>query len=387
MAAEEDEAPLNQSPPPLQQPSDSPLPDLPINADIHQAGELEAVVAGETSDAAAVNTEVVVDDVAPAEGGEMHAMDGIEDEIVVVEKKEDEGTEVDLEPENVEEAETNLIIGEEEVQIRDDENTDEAPPVGDDEEEEDNDEKKGEEENEKEDEEGDEIEDEKVEEGDEIEEDEKVEEGDGIEEDVKEEEGDEEIEEAGEQEQEQEEEEEEDDDEETEVDGDGGLTEDKEAAEDMEVTEEEQSVSGGKRKRGNAKTSKSTGRVPSKKKMEEDVCFICFDGGDLVLCDRRGCPKAYHPSCINRDEAFFQSKGKWNCGFDFEPRPPVYEAATLLLCQGSKYINCPIRSFRAMISRHVERDDFLANERISMSREWRFDKPFVDLKVFASASA
>jgi hypothetical protein len=41
---------------------------------------------------------------------------------------------------------------------------------------------------------------------------------------------------------------------------------------------------------------------------------MCFDGGDLVLCDRRGCTKAYHPSCVDRDEAFFQTKGKWNCG-------------------------------------------------------------------------
>ncbi|MED6174972.1 hypothetical protein PIB30_074078 [Stylosanthes scabra] len=48
---------------------------------------------------------------------------------------------------------------------------------------------------------------------------------------------------------------------------------------------------------------------------EEDVCFICFDGGSLVLCDRRGCPKAYHPACIKRDEAFFRSKAKWNCGW------------------------------------------------------------------------
>ncbi|KAG7640969.1 Zinc finger CCCH-type [Arabidopsis suecica] len=42
---------------------------------------------------------------------------------------------------------------------------------------------------------------------------------------------------------------------------------------------------------------------------------MCFDGGDLVLCDRRGCTKAYHPSCVDRDEAFFQTKGKWNCGW------------------------------------------------------------------------
>ena len=64
--------------------------------------------------------------------------------------------------------------------------------------------------------------------------------------------------------------------------GGGGMGEDTEEAE-----EQSRSVSGGKRKRGSGKNSKSTGRVPSRKKMEEDVCFICFDGGELVLCDRR----------------------------------------------------------------------------------------------------
>ena len=34
------------------------------------------------------------------------------------------------------------------------------------------------------------------------------------------------------------------------------------------------------------------------------VCFWYF----------RGCPRAYHPSCVNRDEAFFRAKGRWNCG-------------------------------------------------------------------------
>ncbi|KAL8143394.1 hypothetical protein V2J09_016426 [Rumex salicifolius] len=55
--------------------------------------------------------------------------------------------------------------------------------------------------------------------------------------------------------------------------------------------------------------------VAKKSKEEEDVCFICFDGGNLVLCDRRDCPKAYHPACVKRDESFFKRRVRWNCGW------------------------------------------------------------------------
>lgn len=77
-------------------------------------------------------------------------------------------------------------------------------------------------------------------------------------------------------------------------------------------------ISGGKRKRG--KNTKAAGKAQLLNMVglpveEEDVCFVCFDGGDLVLCDRKNCPKAYHPSCVNRDDKFFQSKGRWSCGW------------------------------------------------------------------------
>ncbi|CAH9087121.1 unnamed protein product [Cuscuta epithymum] len=75
-----------------------------------------------------------------------------------------------------------------------------------------------------------------------------------------------------------------------------------------------------KRKRGRPPRGQAAAKPPPPKRKrevdeEEDVCFICFDGGSLVLCDRKGCPKAYHPACIKRDESFFRSKAKWNCGW------------------------------------------------------------------------
>ncbi|KAL9273175.1 Zinc finger CCCH domain-containing protein, partial [Drosera capensis] len=84
---------------------------------------------------------------------------------------------------------------------------------------------------------------------------------------------------------------------------------------EMEIegeTEAEASKSGsdGKQKWGRKpKLSTKTSEIL----VGDDVCFICLDGGELVLCDHRGCPKAYHPSCVDRDEAFFRAKGRWTC--------------------------------------------------------------------------
>ncbi|KAJ9147002.1 hypothetical protein P3X46_029211 [Hevea brasiliensis] len=96
-----------------------------------------------------------------------------------------------------------------------------------------------------------------------------------------------------------------------------------------------------KRKRGRPPRIHGKTRPPTpsliKKKDEEDVCFICFDGGSLVLCDRRGCPKAYHPACIKRDEAFFRSKAKWNCGWHICSR---CQKASHYMCYTCPYSLC-----------------------------------------------
>ena len=60
--------------------------------------------------------------------------------------------------------------------------------------------------------------------------------------------------------------------------------------EDVAAAEVKSSV--GKRRRGRPPGQGGQGRpkaaTPARKKNdEEDVCFICFDGGSLVLCDRR----------------------------------------------------------------------------------------------------
>ncbi|KAM5340772.1 histone-lysine N-methyltransferase NSD2 isoform 1-T1 [Glossophaga mutica] len=46
------------------------------------------------------------------------------------------------------------------------------------------------------------------------------------------------------------------------------------------------------------------------KKASEDECFRCGDGGQLVLCDRKACAKAYHLACLGLRKRPF---GKWVC--------------------------------------------------------------------------
>ncbi|KAF5754914.1 putative chromatin regulator PHD family [Helianthus annuus] len=100
------------------------------------------------------------------------------------------------------------------------------------------------------------------------------------------------------------------------VDTDVESDEEKAGAESPEQSVKTRGCRGKKRKRG-GKTPQATPKSSGggrKTVEEEDVCFMCYDGGDLVICDKRNCPKAYHPACINREEAFFQTKGRWNCG-------------------------------------------------------------------------
>lgn len=45
----------------------------------------------------------------------------------------------------------------------------------------------------------------------------------------------------------------------------------------------------------------------------EEWCFVCKDGGDLMLCDYKNCPKAYHPRCVGEKKSFMYSEKHWDC--------------------------------------------------------------------------
>ena len=50
----------------------------------------------------------------------------------------------------------------------------------------------------------------------------------------------------------------------------------------------------------NAKLKPKRRRLrPEGKHTHEYFCFCCGDGGELVMCDRKDCPKAYHLLCLN----------------------------------------------------------------------------------------
>ena len=44
------------------------------------------------------------------------------------------------------------------------------------------------------------------------------------------------------------------------------------------------------------------------RKVSEDMCFVCGDGGDLLCCSY--CPKVYHLACVDLDRL---PTGQWAC--------------------------------------------------------------------------
>ncbi|XP_054470085.1 histone-lysine N-methyltransferase NSD2 [Anoplopoma fimbria] len=61
----------------------------------------------------------------------------------------------------------------------------------------------------------------------------------------------------------------------------------------------------GKRLKRKYKRRKTEG-----KKKSDDDCFRCGDGGQLVLCGKKTCTKAYHLTCLNLTKRPF---GRWDC--------------------------------------------------------------------------
>ena len=48
--------------------------------------------------------------------------------------------------------------------------------------------------------------------------------------------------------------------------------------------------------------------------VHEDDCYICGDGGELLLCDKGGCSKCYHRDCLGGPVT---TRGKWICPWHF----------------------------------------------------------------------
>uniref|UniRef100_A0A7S1NRP8 Helicase C-terminal domain-containing protein n=1 Tax=Eutreptiella gymnastica TaxID=73025 RepID=A0A7S1NRP8_9EUGL len=53
-------------------------------------------------------------------------------------------------------------------------------------------------------------------------------------------------------------------------------------------------------------------RAAAVKKLSEDWCFVCQDGGEMVCCTH--CPKVYHTQCVELEEI---PKGTWLCPWHF----------------------------------------------------------------------
>ena len=48
--------------------------------------------------------------------------------------------------------------------------------------------------------------------------------------------------------------------------------------------------------------------------VHEDECYICGDGGELLMCDKGGCAKCYHKGCLGSE---VNTRGKWICPWHF----------------------------------------------------------------------
>ncbi|KAK1299967.1 Uncharacterized protein QJS10_CPB13g00660 [Acorus calamus] len=55
------------------------------------------------------------------------------------------------------------------------------------------------------------------------------------------------------------------------------------------------------------------GEKRNKEEIAEDYCFVCKDGGYLIVCEYGDCLKSYHPECVGKDPSFVETGGQYTC--------------------------------------------------------------------------
>ncbi|XP_028624116.1 histone-lysine N-methyltransferase NSD3 isoform X3 [Grammomys surdaster] len=107
-------------------------------------------------------------------------------------------------------------------------------------------------------------------------------------------------------------------------------------------------TSAGDEKTRNAKLKRRRKVKAEGKQIHEDYCFQCGDGGELVMCDKKDCPKAYHLLCLNLTQPPY---GKWECPWH---RCDECGSAAISFCEFCPHSFCKAHEKGALVPSALE---------------------------------